>query len=167
MRHEHRCFAARTRVRASSVVACLGVLAGCGSGPDTAAGGECFPDADGLTGGSYTIKLTVADDGFSKTVLSTQDNSTVTLTLTNQGSVPHGFEVGCVSVASEFPHLPPGCPSMSCFPPESAIGPLEPGESKTVTFATPTPDNVIYPFQSNAPDDLAVPELQRGQWTIM
>ena len=141
-------------------------LVQCSSG-SAADDGECFPDADGKTGGAFTINLTVDDDGFSKTVLSTQDNSSVTLTLTNQGTLPHGFELGCVSVTSEFPHLPAGCPSMSCFAPESTIGPLEPGESKTVTFFTPTPDNLIYPFQSNAPDDATVPGLNAGQWSIM
>ena len=159
---------ARALPRAGLLVAVLALsLVACGSGSDPAADGQCFPDADGVTGGTYTIALTVDDDGFSKNVLSTQDNSTVTLTLTNQGSAPHGFELGCVSVSSEFPHLPAGCPSMSCFPPEATLGPLEPGESKTVTFFTPTPDNLIYPFQSNAPDDAAVPGLNRGQWTIM
>jgi hypothetical protein len=140
---------------------------GCSSSTDTTKDGTCFPDADGVTGGAYTINLTVDDDGFSKNVLSTQDNSTVTLTLTNAGSVPHGFAIGCVSVTSEFPHLPAGCPSTSCFPDESSIGPLDPGESATATFFTPTPDNLIYPFQSNAPDDATVPELNGGQWTIM
>jgi len=160
---------ARRELDRASLLAVLLVapLVGCGAGSDTSTGGECFPDADGVTGGAYTLELTVDDEGFSKTVLSTQDNSTVTLTLRNAGSVAHGFELGCVSVTSEFPQLPAGCPSLSCFPPESALGPLEPGESKSVTFFTPTPDNLIYPFHSNAPDDVAVPGLNRGQWSIL
>lgn len=155
------------RAQARLLVFLGATLAGCGSDADAAAGGGCFPDADGVTGGTYTVNLTVADDGFSKTVLSSQDNSTVTLTLSNVGSVPHGFDLDCVSVTTEFPHLPAGCPSVSCFPSESTVGPLAPGESKTVTFFTPTPDNLIYPFHSNAPDDASVPSLNRGQWSIL
>src|SRR5262245_8635046 len=64
---------------------------------DPTKSGMCFPDADGLTGGAYTIALTVTDTGFSKNVISTQDNSMVTLTLKNDGTKPHGFEVGCAS----------------------------------------------------------------------
>jgi hypothetical protein len=128
---------------------------------------ECFPDADGATGGAYTLSLTVDDDGFSKTVLNTQNNATITLTLKNAGTLPHGFELDCVDVTSEFPHQPPGCPATSCFPAESTIAPLAPGESRTVTFVTPTTDNLIYPFKSSAPGDVDIPGLNGGQWSLM
>jgi len=129
-------------------------------------GGRCFPDNDGLTGGSYTIDLVVDDTGFSKTVISTQNDATVTFTLKNNGTMPHGFEVDCASVIPAYPNLPAGCPSMSCFPADSTIAPLAPGESRTITFFTPTTD-LIYPFKSSEPSDSAVPGLNRGQWIVM
>src|SRR5690242_10492901 len=117
-------------MRLRAVFAALLVSCGSPKPADTA----CFPDADGTTGGADTIDLTVDDDGFSKSVLNTQNNATVTFTLTNGGTVPHGFELECVSVTGEYPNLPAGCPSTTCFPPESTIFPLMPGESTTVTF---------------------------------
>jgi hypothetical protein len=133
----------------------------------SADGGGCFPDADGVTGGSFTIALTVDDNGFSKTVVNTQNDATITLTLTNNGSKPHGFEVDCASVTSVYPNLPAMCPSMSCFPSNSTIAPLPPGQSQTVIFFTPVPDNVIYPFKSSEPSDSAVPGLNSGQWSVI
>jgi hypothetical protein len=134
---------------------------------DPTNGGMCFPDADGLTGGAYTLALTVTDTGFSKTVFSTQDNSMVTFTLTNAGNKPHGFELECASVLTAYPKLPPMCPTMMCFPDASKIAPIGPGESKTVTFFTPTADNLIYTFKSSEPSDSTVPALNNGQWSIM
>jgi hypothetical protein len=134
---------------------------------DPTNGGMCFPDADGLTGGSYTFELTVTDTGFSKTVLSTQDNSMVTLKLTNAGTTPHGFQLDCVDPRTVYTKLPAMCPTMICFPDAAKIAPIAPGESKTVTFSTPTADNLIYPFRSGEPGDSAVAGLNNGQWTIM
>jgi hypothetical protein len=139
----------------------------CSSGSDSTEDGECFPDADGISGKPYTIKLTVDDQGFSKSVLNTENDSSVTLTLENTGTLSHGFELECVDVRPEFPNLPAGCPATSCFPAASTIAPLAPGESTTVTFITPTPDNLIYPFKSSAPDDASVDGLNSGQWSIM
>jgi hypothetical protein len=127
----------------------------------------CFPDADGMSGGVYIFALTVDDTGFSKTILATQNDAEVTLTLTNNGTTPHGLEVGCVSVVSEYPDLPAGCPTSACFPPTAMIPPLAPGATQTITFDTPTPDNLIYPFKSSEPNDSAVPGLNSGQWTLM
>ena len=56
---------------------------------------------------------------------------------------------------------------MSCFPTGATIAPIAPGQSQTTTFFTPTPDNLIYPFRSGAPNDSAVPGLNDGQWSIM
>lgn len=159
-------FAARVRGAASCLVL-LALTPACSSSQDPTAGDACFPDADGVTGRSYTISLTVDDEGFSKTVISTQNDSTVSFTLTNTGSSPHGFELDCVDVTSEYPHLPAGCPSVACFPDAATIPPLEPGESRTVTFVTPPTDNLIYPFASNAPGDASVPGLDDGQWSLM
>lgn len=127
----------------------------------------CFPDSDGLTGGSYTFELTVTDTGFSKRLLNTQNNAAVTLTLTNAGTTPHGFAVDCVSVLTAFPKLPAMCPSTSCFPDGATIAPLAPGATQAITFSTPTTDNVIYPFRSSEPADSAVEGLNDGQWTLM
>ena len=188
MLHRHRLHIPRAaRVRQALVALVSLAMLSCGSSDsdgddddddddfDPGKSGMCFPDADGLTGGTYTISLTVTDTGFSKTVISTQDNSMVTLTLKNEGTKPHGFEVGCASVLDAFPNLPAMCPKESCFPGAmnddadmaARIDPIEPGESKTIMFLTPVPDNVIYPFSSNSPDDKSVKGLNEGQWTIM
>jgi hypothetical protein len=166
MRQRPASFAAPAR-RAGA----LGVLAltfACASSKDGGAAGDaCFPDADGFTGYAYTLDLTVDDAAFSKRVLSTQNNSTVTLTLKNVGTLPHGFELACVDVTTEYPSLPAGCPRVTCFPDASTIAPLMPGDSQTVTFVTPTTDNLIYPFESSAADDANVPGLVAGQWSLM
>jgi hypothetical protein len=164
---------------------------------DPTNGGMCFPDSDGLTGGSYTIAVTVTDTGFMKNLIATQNDSMVTLKLTNSGTKPHGFSVGCVSVLSSYPKLPAMCPTVSCFPGATApgavadggaadggtsdggtsdggaaaqtatIAPIAPGTSTTIMFNTPTPDGLIYPFTSNDPDDSTVPALNNGQWSLM
>jgi hypothetical protein len=133
-------------------------------GADTIA--NCFPDADGINGGFFLFDLTVDDTSFSKRILSTQNDAQVTLTLTNAGTKPHGFEVGCTNVASNFPSVPPGCPKSACFPANSTIAPLAPDASATITFDTPTPDGLIYPFKSSEPEDSAVPGLDDGQWSL-
>jgi hypothetical protein len=130
-------------------------------------GGACFPDNDGLNGGDNTFDLTVDDTGFSKNLLATQNEAAVTLTLTNMGTKPHGFEVECTSVLSAYPNVPAGCPTMACFPHGSTIPPLAPGKSATIMFVTPTVDGLIYPFRSGAPGDAMVPGLNEGQWTLM
>ena len=145
MSHKAAPFGAHARRAATALV--LGALTlACSSSNESDGGDACFPDADGVTGRSYTIDLTVDDDGFSKSVLSTQNDSTVTLTLTNAGTLPHGFELQCVDVTTEYPHLPAGCPAVTCFPDAATIAPIMPGESQTVSFITPPTDNLIYPF---------------------
>jgi hypothetical protein len=148
--------------------ALLATLAGCSSSSSGGGdGGACFTDGDGINGGAYTFDLTVDDTGFSKNILATQNDAQVTLTLTNMGTKPHGFEVECASVTSAYPDLPAGCPTTACFPAGSTIAPLAPGASKTITFDTPTPDGIIYPFKSSEPADGTVPGLSNGQWTLM
>jgi hypothetical protein len=127
---------------------------------DTDAG--CYPDNDGINNVVATIDLTVDDTGFSKTVVSTQNDSPVTLTLTNKGTKPHGFELGCQTTTA-----PAGCATRACFPDDSTIAPLAPGASKTITFQTPTPDGIIYPFRSSEPADSNVKALNDGQWSLM
>jgi hypothetical protein len=146
---------------------------GCGSsasnstGGGGAGGGRCFPDNDGINGGEYTFDLMVDDTGFSKTILATQNDAQATVTLTNTGTKPHGFEVGCTNTAASYPNSPAGCPTIACFPANATIAPLAPGASQTITFDTPTPDGLIYPFKSSEPDDSTVSGLNDGQWTLM
>ena len=145
-------------------VGCSSSTTGTSQGGD---GASCFPDNDGINGGAYTFDLTVDDTGFSKTILASQNDAQVTLTLTNAGKKPHGFEVACTSVLPSYPDVPAGCPTEACFPSGSTIAPLAPGKSATVTFDTPTPDGLIYPFRSSEPADDDVPALNAGQWTLM
>jgi hypothetical protein len=141
--------------------------------------GTCYPDNDGITGGSYTIELAVNDTGFfatgdddagadagQKDIIATQNDAIVTLTLTNTGTKPHGFEVLCTSVCPSYSNLPSGCSPVACFPANANIAPIMPGTSQTIAFDTPTPDGLLYPFQSNAPGDSTVPGLM-GQWSLM
>jgi hypothetical protein len=142
-------------------------LSDCGS---SSGGDSCFPDGDGKTGdidGVYTFVLTVDDTHFSKMLLTTQNQAMVTLTLTNNGTKPHGFKVECTRVTPAYPTVPAGCPTTACFDPSSTIAPLGPGKSATIAFETPVPDNLIYPFDSNEPADKAVPGLTDGQWSLL
>jgi hypothetical protein len=131
---------------------------------------HCYPDNDGINGGDYTFDLIVNDDGFfatgpdagMKDILTAQNDAQVTLTLTNKGTKKHGFKVGCTTAPA-----PDGCSTTVCFPANSEIAPLEPGEAKTITFDTPTPDGIIYPFTSNEPNDSSVHGLNDGQWSSM
>jgi len=136
----------------------------------------CYPDNDGINNETYVIDIAVDDTGFSSTggddagaknILATQNESQVTLTLTNNGTKPHGFQVGCVSVCSSYPTLPAGCSPEACFPADSTIAPIAPGAKATITFDTPTPDGLIYPFSSSEPADSTVPGLNQGQWSLM
>ncbi|HEY3815605.1 MAG TPA: hypothetical protein VGL81_00460 [Polyangiaceae bacterium] len=137
--------------------------------------GTCYPDNDGITGGGFTVQLDVDDTGFTatdvdagaKNIIATQNDAQITLTLTNTGTKPHGFTVACVSVCSVYPTLPSGCSPDACFPAGSTIAPIMPGASATVTFDTPTPDGLLYPFASGAPGDSNVPGLNDGQWSLM
>lgn len=147
-------------------VAVLGCSIDATSG-DGAGGGSCSPDSDGINGGAYTFDLTVDDTGFSKSLLATQNDARATVNLRNTGTKPHGFVVGCTSVTTIYPNEPAGCPTSACFPANAVIAPLAPGASATITFDTPTPDNLNYPFKSSEPDDSTVPGLNDGQWTLM
>ena len=156
-------------------------LFGCSSSSASASGGDggaCFPDSDGINGGQYTLELVVDDTGFysdqtdagMKNVIATQNDAQVTLTLKNTGTRPHGFEVECTSATPAYPDLPAGCSSTVCFPSNSTIAPIAAGTSKTITFDTPTPDGLLYPFKSSEPSDSTVPGLNGSQgsaWSLM
>ena len=167
------------RLRLSGPMLALagGALLHCSSSSSSSTTGDggldCYPDQDGVTDVPATIDLVVDDTGFyagspdsgadtdagMKTVITTQNDSTITFTLTNRGTKPHGFEVECASVLGAYPNPPQGCPSTACFPSNSTIAPIDPGTSKTIQFVTPIPDNVLFPFKSSAPGDASVPGL--------
>jgi hypothetical protein len=132
-------------------------LFGCNGG----GGSSCFDDSNGLSGGDYTFVLTVDDSGFSKQILQSENLAQVTLTLTNMGTKPHGFQVECIATSA-----PAGCLPRSCFPDGSAIPPLGPGASATVVFDTPSAEG-IYAFESSEPGDGAVSGLNDGQFILM
>jgi hypothetical protein len=179
------------RAAVLALASAVPVLAHCsssGGGPPSQAsddgGPDCYPDNDCITNLPATVDLVVDDTGFyagsadsgadtdggMKTVITTQNRSPVVFTLTNVGTMPHGFTVGCTSVLSVYPDLPAGCSSRVCFPADATIPPLEPGTSKTVTFETPAPDNLGYPFKSNAPGDANNPALNGSDgtaWSLM
>lgn len=119
--------------------------------------GSCRPgDADGVVGGLSTVELSVSDTAFTvggvnsnstEPNVAVQNSSTVTLTVTNTGSKPHSFKVACIPA-----DLPPGCAQMSCFPDAADIPAIAPGDSVTVTFATPAIEG-LYPFFSDEDGD--------------
>jgi hypothetical protein len=146
-------------------------------------GGDCYPDNDGINDVPSTIDLVVNDTGFypgspdsgvtddagAKSVITTQNSSTITFTLTNQGTKEHGFKVLCTSVLPAYPDLPSGCATTSCFPSDSTIAPIAPGTSTTITFVTPVPDNLVFPFESSATGDANVPGLNGSEgsgWSL-
>jgi hypothetical protein len=137
-------------------------LVHCNSGaPGGSGGSSCFDDANGLVGGDYTFVVTVDDTEYSKQILQSENLAQITLTLTNMGTKPHGFEVECIPTSA-----PAGCPRMSCFSDGSTIAPLAPGATMTVTFDTPSPEG-IYTFKSSASGDSAVSGLNDGQFILM
>jgi hypothetical protein len=107
------------------------LCSGCGSDDDPA--DVCQPDdLDGVIGGAVTFDVTVDDGAFSPRILSAQNRATVTLTLRNAGSEPRGFFIECLPTPNDD-----GCATESCFPDESRIEPLEPGDEVTVSFEVP------------------------------
>jgi hypothetical protein len=145
-------------------------LVHCSGSDGTPSESTCFPDNDGMSGVAQPVDLTVTDTDFSRTDITTQNDSVITFTLTNKGTKPHGFEVETTSVLMGYPNLPAGCPTTASFPSDSTIDALAPGKNKTITFITPTPDNIAFPFKSTEPDDANVPGLngsKGSQWDLM
>ena len=117
---------------------------------------ECsLDDADGIIGGSYTFEVTVDDAAFAPLVLKAQNDSAVTLRLTNTGSTPHDLTFDCLPTPNDN-----GCPLESCFPDEANVPVVLPGESASVTFDTPLPEG-IYDFRSSQDGD-----TQTGQFIV-
>jgi hypothetical protein len=118
----------------------------------------CTPDdADGVISEPAALLLTVTDGGFMPKILSAQNTSEITLSLENLGTLPHSFVVDCKPTPNSD-----GCPPQSCFPSESTLGPLAPGEKVTVVFESPLVEG-IYKFHSDVPEDS---ELTPGQFII-
>jgi hypothetical protein len=107
----------------------LALAPACSDGPHDACALE---DQDGIIGGQDVFVLRVDDDGFDPIILTTQNDSDVTLTLENNGTAPAGFRVDCLPTPNDD-----GCAQQSCFPSEHAIDPIEPGGSATVNFEVP------------------------------
>lgn len=129
------------------------LLAGCTS---SSRGDVCEPDdLDGIIGGEWSFALVVTDEQFSPLILKTQNSSTVNVSVENRGTRPHDFVIDCLPTPNED-----GCPTESCFPPESAIAPIEPGATGVATFSTPRVEG-IYTFRSSLDGD----ELQ-GQFIV-
>jgi hypothetical protein len=130
----------------------LAVLARCSS----PGGGSCNADQDGVNGGNFVFDLTVDDDAFAPRILTAQNLANVELTLTNKGTMPHGFAAGCVATPNDN-----GCPTEACFSDAASIAPIQPDASATIHFVTPNPDGLSYPFHSTAPGD-----TQTGQFIV-
>ena len=116
----------------------------CGSSDDDKGPADaCHPDdADGVTGGTFALDVTITDTGFTPVVVQVQNTATVKLTVYNLGTTAHSFVIGCLNV--------PGC--TVCFPAESKVGALAPGASNTVTFAAPCLEG-LYPVSSDVAGD--------------
>jgi hypothetical protein len=133
------------------------ILAGATACSSSDSDDKCNPgDADGVVGGNNIVLLNVSDTGFAvggvtsgstEPNISVQNLSNVTLTLTNVGTTPHDFHIACIPTG-----LPAGCPTMSCFPDNANIPSLAPGDSATVSFATPAVEGA-YQFTSDEAGD--------------
>lgn len=122
--------------------------AGGTSGGDDGGVSCASTDGDGITGGCSTFHVTVDDHGFSPIILKAQNFAQITLDLTNAGTRPHDFVVGCI------PDAVAGCPPMQCFPAAADLAAVAPGKSATTTFVTPALEG-IYVFRSDVGGDSA------------
>lgn len=143
---------------------CLGatilfcVAAACRGDDDDGDENSCVPDdADGIANIDVNVELTVDDAAFAPAIVKTQNTSSITLTLTNKGTRPHGFAIDCHPTPNTR-----GCPPQICFPPEATVAPLAPGASATVKFTTPAYE-AIYTYRSTAEGDSA---LATGQFIL-
>jgi hypothetical protein len=129
----------------------MGILTGCSSSSsnNNAGSGDdddsCTPtDENGVTGmdmGTEPFEVSVSDTGFGvggpdsgsiQNNITVENFASVSITLTNIGTKPHGMVVQCLATPNTK-----GCAPQSCFPDASAIPEVDPGASKTVTFTTP------------------------------
>jgi hypothetical protein len=142
--------------RGALLLATAGLSLACSSGANENDG--CTPDdADGIISEPASVFLTVTDTKFEPIVVATQNTSEITLKLTNEGTRPHSFVVACKPTPNND-----GCPMESCFPSESKIEPVAPGQEVTIIFETPLVEG-IYDFHSDVAEDT---ELTPGQFII-
>ena len=135
-----------------------GLTVGCSSSDAKKNDDLCTPDdADGVISEPASLLLRVTDSAFTPTILAAQNTSEITLTLENRGTTPHSFVVDCKPTPNHD-----GCPMQSCFPAESKIDPVAPGESLTIEFESPLVEG-IYRFHSDVAEDSALPS---GQFII-
>jgi hypothetical protein len=123
----------------SALVVAVAISAGTAcSGSDARAADPCKPDdADGIIGGQASFVVSVTDDAFGPRILTAQNQTDVTLKLTNDGTTPHGLAVACLPTPNDD-----GCPSTSCFPDAATVAPLDPGADATVTFRVPLVEGI-------------------------
>lgn len=132
--------------------------AACSSSGDATNDDKCTPDdADGIIDEPANALLTVTDTKFAPAIITVQNSSTVTLKLKNEGTTPHSFVVDCLPTPNSD-----GCPTQSCFPPESKIEPVDPNDELTVMFETPLVEG-IYVFRSDVAEDA---DLAPGQFIV-
>ncbi len=119
---------------------------------DSSSGDSCDADQDGVSGGTAVIEMTVNDTAFSvgasdagiaEPNIAIENATTVTLTLTNTGTQPHGLFIRCLPTPNDR-----GCPAQSCFPADANIAPIAPGASTTTTFKVPFVEGA-YTFSSS------------------
>ena len=150
----------RSRILCLGAAALLCGLVACSSSDDDDDDDDnsCVPDdADGIANVDITVALAVDDAAFAPAVVKTQNSSVITLTLTNNGTRPHGFSVDCYPTPNQR-----GCPAEVCFPSEATVAPIAPGASATVKFTTPAYE-AIYTYRSTAEGDSA---LATGQFIL-
>jgi hypothetical protein len=110
----------------------------------------CLTQPDAPNGKTSMLSLAVSDTAFSPSMLAADNNSTVTLTLTNTGTKPHGFAADCLATPNDR-----GCATSWCFPDASVIAPIAPDASATTTFVMPNEEGT-YAFGSSAPGDTMI-----------
>jgi hypothetical protein len=136
--------------RSLSIALVAVLLSACADPID--AGEPCAPDdADGVIGGTMTLDLRVDETGFSPAILAAQNTAKVTLTLHNEGTLPHSFVIDCMPT----PNMN-GCPPTSCFGEGALMAPIAPGQSATTTFDVPRPEGIHY-FHSDVAGDAPEP----------
>jgi len=85
--------------------------------------------------------------------LEAQNQAIITLKLTNAGTSPHGFEIACVQTPNDD-----GCQTEWCFPAESEIAPIDPGETATAVFKVPLYEGE-YPITTGVEGDKAAAQF--------
>lgn len=127
-----RSIVTRAFALAALLVPPLGPLA---CGDSASLGGD---DADGIKGGSYVFAVSVSDSAFTPAIVKAENLATITLTLENAGSTPHGFVVDGIAT--------------------SRIDPIAPGASATVSFETPNAEGILT-FRSTVAADAMTGQL--------